>query len=157
MSSHWKSKLIGSVLLFQLATAVGGAKPSFSSSATSPLTGAEAGLRRSPVHVAEFAPLSSPVNLAACAQTRLPEALATPDPLLQLNESLVRVSFIVNAAGRVESPFVLESSGTADDQIILNAVRYWRFRPALCNGVPTGMEARVRFSDESAARNHPQQ
>jgi hypothetical protein len=25
-------------------------------------------------------------------------------------------------------------------------VRYWRYRPALCNGVPTDAEAKVEFS-----------
>ncbi len=77
-----------------------------------------------------------------------PEALLTPDPLLELqsDDRNVRVSFIVGSDGHVHSPFILESGGPGEDQIVLRAVRLWRYRPALCNGVPTDFEARVRFS-----------
>jgi hypothetical protein len=33
-----------------------------------------------------------------------------------------------------------------EDQLVLQAVHNWRYRPALCNGVPTDSEARVRFA-----------
>ena len=104
-------------------------------------------LHRVPIHVSEFSPLASPLASPTCADTRPPEALATPNPLVQLDDMDVRVSFIVDADGRVESPFILESAGELDDEAVLRAVRYWRFRPAMCNGVPTEMEARVRFVD----------
>ncbi len=58
----------------------------------------------------------------------------------------VRVSFIVGTDGKVHSPFIMESGGPDEDQIVLHAVRFWRYRPALCNGVPTDFEALVRFS-----------
>jgi TonB family protein len=58
----------------------------------------------------------------------------------------MRVSFIVGSDGRVHSPFILDSGGAEEDQIVLHAVRLWRYRPALCNGVPTDSEAQVRFS-----------
>jgi hypothetical protein len=29
---------------------------------------------------------------------------------------------------------------------VLNTVRAWRYRPAMCNGVPTESEAKVGFS-----------
>ena len=105
-----------------------------------------------PVHLAEFAPMASPLALPTCAQSRPPEALATPDPLLELDDLRVRVSFIVDTAGRVESPFILESAGRMDDQIVLRAVSQWRFRPALCNGVPTEVEARVQFAGQSSPK-----
>jgi TonB family protein len=105
----------------------------------------EQSLRRVPMHTSEFSPLTPSLARATCADSRPPEALATPDPLVQLDDLSVRVSFIVDADGRVESPFILESAGISGDQAVLGAVRYWRFRPALCNGVPTEMEARVRF------------
>ena len=105
----------------------------------------ELSLHRVPIHVSEFSPLASPLARPACADTRPPEALATPDPLVQLDDLDVRVSFIVDADGRVQSPFILQSAGELDDEVVLGAVRYWRFRPAMCNGVPTEMEARVRF------------
>jgi len=105
-----------------------------------------------PTHISEFAPLAPPLAPPTCELTRPPEALATPDPLLVLEDSPVRVSFIVDAQGRVQSPFILESAGTTGDAVILRAVRYWRFRPALCNGVPTEMEARVRFTAQSNSK-----
>ena len=108
----------------------------------------EESLRQVPVRASEFAPLSQPLSLPRCGDTRPPEALATPDPLWQPeDENLrVRVSFIVGTDGRVHSPFILESGGSAEDQIVLHAIRRWRYRPALCNGVPADSEARVQFS-----------
>jgi TonB family protein len=108
----------------------------------------EESLRRAPVRASEFTPLSQALALPRCGDTRPPEALATPDPLWQPEgENLrVRVSFVVGADGRVHSPFILESGGPAEDQMVLHAIRRWRYRPALCNGVPTDSDARVQFS-----------
>lgn len=104
-------------------------------------------LRRLPVHLSEFSPVSEPLALPRCGDVRPPEALVTPDPLLQLDEEnlRVRVSFIVGSDGRVHSPFILDSGGARGDQVVLRAVHHWRYRPALCNGVPTESEARVQF------------
>jgi TonB family protein len=74
--------------------------------------------------------------------------LATPSPLLdnpKMNAK-IKVSFIIGTDGRVHSPFILESAGPQDDQVVLEAVRSWRYRPATCNGVPTESEARIGFS-----------
>lgn len=104
-------------------------------------------LRHLPAHLSEFSPVSEPLALPRCGDVRPPEALVTPDPLLQLDDEnlRVRVSFIVGADGRVHSPFILDSGGPTGDQVVLRAVRRWRYRPALCNGVPTDSEARVQF------------
>ncbi len=113
-----------------------------------PLTQIEETLRRVPAHISEFSPVSEPLALPKCGNVRPPEALLTPDPLLQVKDDdlNVRVSFIVGSDGHVHSAFVLDSGGSDEDQIVLRAVRFWRYRPALCNGVPTDSEARVRFS-----------
>jgi TonB family protein len=113
-----------------------------------PLTQIEQTLRRAPAHISEFSPVSEPLALPKCGNVRPPEALLTPDPLLHVqDEDLnVRVSFIVGSDGHVHSAFVLDSGGSDEDQIVLRAIRFWRYRPALCNGVPTDSEARVRFS-----------
>jgi TonB family protein len=115
-----------------------------------PLTQVEKSLRRVPAHISEFAPVSEPLALSKCGDVRPPEALLTPDPLLHIQDQgddlKVRVSFIVGADGRVHSAFVLDSGGPDEDLIVLRAVRFWRYRPALCNGVPTDSEALVRFS-----------
>ena len=111
------------------------------------LTKLEGQLRRVPAHLSEFSPVSEPLALPRCGDVRPPEALVSPDPLIGLNEEnlRVRVSFIVGSDGRVHSPFILDSGGTREDQVVLHAVRRWRYRPALCNGVPTDSEARVQF------------
>ena len=110
------------------------------------LTNLELEMRRLPAHLSEFSPVSEPLALPRCGDVRPPEALLTPDPMLSLDDDLrVRVSFIVGADGRVHSPFILDSGGPREDQAVLHAVRRWRYRPALCNGVPTESEARVQF------------
>lgn len=107
----------------------------------------ETRLHRSPAHISEFSPVSEPLALPKCSSVRPPEALLTPDPLLQVSEDdmNVSVSFIVGADGHVHSAFVMTGGGPVEDQIVLRAVRFWRYRPALCNGVPTDSEAQVRF------------
>lgn len=84
----------------------------------------------------------------SCEASQPPEALATPDPLLDADDSRrsVAVSFIVGIDGRVHSPVILESAGSAEDRHVLQAVRLWRYRPATCNATPTEMESRVEFS-----------
>jgi len=111
------------------------------------LSHAESRLHRSPVHISEYSPLSELLALRKCGNVQPPEALLTPDPLLQPQDEYmsVRVSFIVGTDGHVLSPFILDGGGPVEDQILLHAVRRWRYRPALCNGVPTDSEARVRF------------
>ena len=103
----------------------------------------------SPVHDAEFAALPQSFMHTTCAATQLPEALATPDPLLESSDrnTKIEVSFIVGTDGRVQSPLILESAGVSEDRAVLNVVRSWRYRPALCNGVPTEAEAKVEFSN----------
>lgn len=84
----------------------------------------------------------------SCEASQPPEALATPDPLLDSGDSRrrVAVSFIVGIDGTVHSPVILESAGSAEDRRVLQAVRLWRYRPATCNATPTEMESQVEFS-----------
>lgn len=136
------------VPLFQ-AMAVASASPAaLRVSTTAPLAAREARLHSSSVHNSEFADVPHTSNRSRCEQTHPPEALTTPNPILAPSDpSLkVKVSFIVGADGRVHSPFILESAGTSEDQAILDVVRSWRYRPAMCNGVPTESEGRIEFS-----------
>jgi TonB family protein len=73
--------------------------------------------------------------------------LLTPDPLLPVQDEdlKVRVSFIIGADGQVHSAFILDSGGPEEDERILRVIRFWRYRPAMCNGIPTDSEALVRF------------
>jgi TonB family protein len=83
-----------------------------------------------------------------CQNTRPPEALATPTPQLpsaDANEKLV-VSFIVGTDGKVHSALILQGGDDWTDRLVLQTIRYWRYRPATCNGVPAESEAKVEFS-----------
>ena len=83
-----------------------------------------------------------------CEDTQPPEALATPTPLLPAAQdgTKVKVSFIIGIDGRVHSPLILESAGPTGDRNVLRTVRFWRYRPATCNGVPTETEGKIEFS-----------
>src|SRR5271156_4969842 len=48
-----------------------------------PLTELEKNLDRVPAHISEFSPVSEPLALPKCGNVRPPEALLTPDPVLQ--------------------------------------------------------------------------
>jgi TonB family protein len=96
----------------------------------------------------QFASVTHTSSRPRCEADRPPEALATPDPLMDAADGSLRitVSFIVGTDGRVHSPFILESAGANEDQTVLHTVQRWRYRPALCNGVPTEVEAKIEFS-----------
>jgi TonB family protein len=103
---------------------------------------------KTPARAAEFSDIPHVSARARCEDTRPPQALTTPDPLLvRANVGLkVKVSFIIGADGRVHSPLILQSAGPAGDRNVLQTVRAWRYRPATCNGVPTEAEGKIEFS-----------
>lgn len=105
---------------------------------------------KSEVHGSQFTPVNHTSARSSCAANQPPEALATPNPLLDEFDSTskVTVSFIIGTDGRVHSPFVLESAGPSEDRTVLDTVSSWRYRPATCNGVPTEAEAKVEFSSQ---------
>jgi TonB family protein len=100
------------------------------------------------VHDSRFADIPRSAARSRCEDTRPPEALATPNPLLLGVDvdNPVRVSFIVGTDGRVHSPLILEGADPSRDRMVLDAVRHWKYRPATCNGVPTEVEAKIEFS-----------
>ncbi len=141
-------------LLLLLATASTLANASASLPA-SRISGLEASLvaREQPresfaMHTLYFAATARIAVHASCGAAQAPEALATPDPLLVEagTNHRVTVSFIIGIDGRVHDAFVLESSGTEQDRVVLKAVDSWRYRPAMCNGAATDMEGKIAFS-----------
>jgi len=96
----------------------------------------------------EFASVPHVSAPRACEDVQPPQPLTTPDPLFTsvARNGKVKVSFIVGIDGRVHSPLILESAGTAGDRHVLQTVRTWRYRPATCNGVPTETEGKIEFS-----------
>jgi TonB family protein len=105
-------------------------------------------LWKTPKRAAEFKDVPHVSAKARCEDTRPPQALTTPDPLLAPAgaEWMVKVSFIVGTDGRVHSPLILQSAGPVGDRNVLRTVRTWRYRPATCNGVPTEAEGNIEFS-----------
>jgi|SRR5579862_1177216 len=105
-------------------------------------------IRKSTVRDPELTDFPHAVISQTCEITQPPQALTTPDPLLGATDAgtKVTVSFIVSTDGTVQSPFILESTGSYEDRSVLEAVRAWRYRPATCNGVPMEAEGRIEFS-----------
>jgi TonB family protein len=141
---------VGSLLVLMPVLGVASVIPIQSRGAYGPssLAMREQRLWTSAIHDSEFATMVHTASRASCGEARPPQALATPDPLLEEapSNSKVSVSFIVGTDGRVHSPLILESANPNEDRTVLDAVRYWRYRPALCNGVPTDAEAKIEFS-----------
>jgi protein TonB len=63
-------------------------------------------------------------------------------------EGTVYVVFVVDAEGRVQQPKVEKSTHEEFDRAALDAVRHWRFEPAVRGGskVPSKMRIPIRFS-----------
>jgi TonB family protein len=112
------------------------------------LTEREHQVWKTPARAAEFSDIPHVSARSRCEDTRPPQALTTPDPLLvPAGTGLkVKVSFIIGADGRVHSPLILQSAGLVGDRNVLRTVRTWRYRPATCNGVPTEAEGKIEFS-----------
>jgi TonB family protein len=126
-----------------LSSAIG----SFAPSASLSLAARERQVWASALHDSEFAAMVHTAG-ASCEASEPPEPLATPNPLLDIADpnSKVRVSFIIGTDGRVHSPLILESAGPTEDRTILDTVRSWRYRPAMCNGAATETEGKIEFS-----------
>jgi TonB family protein len=112
------------------------------------LTARERQVWKAPSRAAEFSDVPHVSARARCEDTRSPQPLTTPDPLLLPFAAApkVKVSFIIGSDGRVHSPLILQSAGPAGDRNVLRTVRTWRYRPATCNGVPTEAEGKIEFS-----------
>lgn len=136
------------VLAFTVFSPAASQHPSLRVSGAESLSARELQLWRIPVHNSQFADVRHATANPLCEGTLPPQALATPDPLLDRSEPSVKimVSFIVGTDGRVHSPILLESAGTTQDHAVLETVRAWRYRPAMCNGVPTETEGKIEFS-----------
>jgi len=103
-----------------------------------------------PLRDSKFAAMMRASANNNCEASQPPEPLATPNPLLDIADpsSKVSVSFIIGTDGRVHSALILESAGPTEDRTILDTVRSWRYRPALCNGAATETEGKIEFSGQ---------
>jgi hypothetical protein len=101
------------------------------------------------VNLLKFQPLEEADVAMECESTVPPQALATPHAWVAAipDNTKIVVNFIIGTDGQVYSPFVLDGSGS--DSLyrkLVNEVRHWHYRPALCNGVPTDAEVKVQLS-----------
>jgi hypothetical protein len=80
----------------------------------------------------------------ACEHVSMPEALNTPSPVIGQG-NVITVDFLVGWDGQIYSPFILESTTGRGDRAVLQSFHTWRFRPAMCNGVPVSAEGRITF------------
>jgi len=101
------------------------------------------------VHLLKFQPLEEADVEMQCESTAPPQALATPHSWVAAipDNTKIVVNFIIGTDGQVYSPFVLDGSGTHTlFRKLVEEVRRWHYRPALCNGVPTDAEVKVQLS-----------
>ena len=70
-------------------------------------------LWNSAIHDSKFATLVPTANRTTCGATEPPQALATPDPLLEETDlhSKISVSFIIGTDGHVHSALILDERG----------------------------------------------
>src|SRR4029077_19454150 len=108
----------------------------------------EKNIWRTPARNSQFNDVLHADAGSRCEDTQAPADLDTPKLLLPAAKdgSKVKVSFIIEIDGRVHSPLILESAGPTGDRNVLRTVRFWRYRPATCNGVPTETEGKIEFS-----------
>jgi hypothetical protein len=101
------------------------------------------------VHLLKFQPLEEADIVMQCESTEPPQALATPHTWVTSipDNSKIVVNFIIGTDGQVYSPFVLDGVGSHSlFRKLVEEVRRWHYRPALCNGVPTDAEVKVQLS-----------
>ena len=99
-------------------------------------------------HDSEFSTVAHATAPKNCEATQPPQALATPNPVLDgfQSSATITVTFIIGTDGLVHSPLILQSAGPSEDRAVLHTIGTWRYRPATCNGVPTESEGKVLFS-----------
>lgn len=106
-------------------------------------------LARGRVSLLKFQPLEEADIAMQCESTEPPQALATPHSWVAAipDNTKIVVNFILGADGQVYSPFLLDgSAGNSLNRKLINEVRHWQYRPALCNGVPADAEVKVQLS-----------
>jgi len=81
-----------------------------------------------------------------CPALLPPKPLATPLPAFpKAGRGSLKIRFVIGTDGRLHKLAVVNSAGRAADSKAFNALRRWRYKPALCNGVPMEAEGTVEF------------
>ena len=59
------------------------------------------------------------------------------------------IDFIVDRDGTVEKPVILEGADPEWATDILDMISGWRYRPAMCDGLPIEAEGRIELGSQS--------
>ena len=87
-----------------------------------------------------------------------PRPLATPLPSFSDRaRPNMKIRFIIGTDGHLHKLAVINSGGVAADTKAVNALRQWRYRPALCNGVPMEAEGTVEFPGSRTSQHRDNQ
>jgi len=87
-----------------------------------------------------------------CTQITPPKLQSRADPIIPDSyagkplHSTVTLEIVVGTDGRVKSSFVTETAGAELDHIAQQAVRQWRFKPSLCDGMPKQVKVQVEVN-----------
>ena len=79
---------------------------------------------------------------ASCVKLEQPKPISTPSPRYPAElrrtgfEGKVDFEAVVNADGSVSDVKLTKATDTEFTKLIFEAVRRWKYRPALCDGVP---------------------
>lgn len=83
----------------------------------------------------------------------------TPELSRKLVESValesVTLLYIINKDGIVEKPYLLNSTSKEFNQVILNAIRQWRFKPPTKNGEPANVLVKQRIRITPSSKGNP--
>ena len=85
-------------------------------------------------------------NATFAFPTYSPKPPVSDRSLLPTSDRQVVVDVKLNAAGEVIDETLVASLGNALDQLVLTAVKTWRFQPATVDGQPVASEAEVIFT-----------
>jgi TonB family protein len=100
------------------------------------------------VHLVNFSPLEEADVKMQCASSQAPRAVYLPHATFAEipDDAKVVINLIIGSDGEVYSPFVVNGVGSPLDRKLVETVRHWHYRPALCNGVPTDAEVKIELS-----------
>jgi len=122
--------------------------PSRISSGAGSLAARESHIWPAAVHESQYATLIHAISLTGCGASQPPQALATPDPLMEDADlsSKVSVSFIIGTDGRVHNPRVVRSLGMGLDEKAIEGVKTWKFDPSKKDGRAVAVEMNIEVA-----------
>jgi TonB family protein len=95
-------------------------------------------------HPAEVPSAAS--ELPRCPSVLPPRPVTTPLPdFHKAGRRSLKVQFLIGTDGRLHKLAIVNSAGRAADSKAVNALRHWRYAPAMCNGIPMEAEGTIEF------------